>query len=104
MRARDKMMNELLPARKCRSTPAECVPDYGEQTQIVRGAYHRRAKGLVVIESDTVGKKCCAPHYSSGLIPVEIIYVRASSAASNYTPFHPRSANPIEIHERDQNC
>lgn len=49
---------------------------YGEQTQIVRGAYHRRAKGLVVIESDTVGKKCCAPHYSSGLIPVEIIYVQ----------------------------
>jgi hypothetical protein len=69
MRASDKMMNELLPERKCRRRSLDAGI-------ILRGA--RAYQGsLVVAESDTVGKKCCAPHYSSGLIRAEIIYVRA---------------------------
>jgi hypothetical protein len=65
MRAGDKMMNELLPGRES-----------------VGGDYF----AWRVAESDTVGKKCCAPHYSSGLIPAEIIYVPARAVLPQITP------------------
>lgn len=72
MRASDKMMNELLleRERKCRSRRQGlfCVA-----RRIIGGRRVSRCHRA----SDTVGKKCCAPHYSSGLIPAEIIYVRA---------------------------